>query len=92
MNRVFKRRSSGQSASSSISFLSDWFEHSSKASGDVAQDPSYQLANPSPSDLKATRLADSVNSIKPILQASKQVPSSLPKKYSFKQSLCYNLA
>ena len=85
MNRVFKRRSSGHSANSSISFLSEWFEHSCKASEDTAQNPSYQLANPSPSNLVAAKLADSVNSIGPIVQASQQVSSLPPTKYS---SLC----
>ena len=77
MNKVFKRRSSGHSAGSSISFLSEWFEHSFKAAQDSSQDPSYQLANPNPSDLEATKLADSVNSIDPMPQALKQVTSTL---------------
>lgn len=73
MNRVFHRRSSGASAGSSISFLSEWFEHSFRASQGSAPDPAYQLADPNPSDLEAPKLADSVNSINPMLWASKQV-------------------
>ena len=73
MPKVFKRRSSAHSAGSSISFLSDWFEHSFKASQDLAQDPSYQLIHPNPPDLEATKLADSVNLVDPMLQVSKKV-------------------